>query len=126
MAIRTTRSEKLDLRLTRTAKRALQVAAVASHRSVSQFVLESALARAEETLADHRTFGLNAEQWKAFQTVLGTPPRPLSRLERLPESARIFRCRRRSCWTVGCLIDTGPVSFPQDDSPLPMGSHTLA
>ena len=38
-----TRNEKLDLRLTPSAKRALQVAAVAAHRSVSEFVLESAL-----------------------------------------------------------------------------------
>jgi uncharacterized protein (DUF1778 family) len=42
-----TRSEKLDLRLTASAKRTLQTAA-ATNRSVSEFVLESALARAEE------------------------------------------------------------------------------
>jgi uncharacterized protein (DUF1778 family) len=59
MAVRTTRSEKLDLRLTRNAKRALQAAAAASHRSVSEFVMESALARADEALADRRSFGLN-------------------------------------------------------------------
>ena len=62
MATRTRRSEKLDLRLTRNAKRALQAAAAASNRSVSEFVLESALARADEALADRRTFGLNAAQ----------------------------------------------------------------
>ena len=45
MPARTTRSEKLDLRLTREAKRALQAAAAVSRRSVSEFVLESALAR---------------------------------------------------------------------------------
>ena len=45
-----TRIEKLDLRLTPSAKRALQIAARAAHRSVSEFVLESALARAEESL----------------------------------------------------------------------------
>ena len=64
MAARTTRSEKLDLRLTRDAKRALQAAAAASHRSVSEFVLESALARADETLADRRTFRLDARSGK--------------------------------------------------------------
>jgi uncharacterized protein (DUF1778 family) len=50
MPSHTTRSEKLDLRLTRHAKRALQAAAAVAHRSVSEFVLESALARAEEAL----------------------------------------------------------------------------
>ncbi|HWF10279.1 MAG TPA: hypothetical protein VG297_17550 [Bryobacteraceae bacterium] len=33
MPVRTTRSEKLDIRLTHNARRALQVAAAASHRS---------------------------------------------------------------------------------------------
>jgi uncharacterized protein (DUF1778 family) len=67
---RATRSEKLDLRLTADAKTALQKAAAASNRSVSEFVLESALARADEALADRRTFGLDAAQWKAFMAAL--------------------------------------------------------
>src|SRR5258708_4965509 len=71
-----TRNEKLDLRLTPSAKRALQVAALAAHRSVSEFVLESALARAEETLPDRQRFGLSAEQWEVFQAALSAAPRP--------------------------------------------------
>ncbi|MGH7233661.1 MAG: DUF1778 domain-containing protein [Nitrospiraceae bacterium] len=73
MAAHTARTEKLDLRLTPAAKRTLQAAAAASRRSVSEFVLESALARADETLADRRTFGLNAGQWQAFITALDAP-----------------------------------------------------
>ena len=49
-----TRSEKLDLRLTPEAKRVLNAAAQASRRSVSEFVLESALDRAQEALPDRR------------------------------------------------------------------------
>jgi len=90
MATRTTRSEKLDLRLTKNAKRALRAAAAASHRSVSEFVLESALARADEALADRRTFGLNAAQWKALVAALDAPPRPLPRLERLLKEPGFF------------------------------------
>jgi len=90
MATRTTRSEKLDLRLTRNAKRALQAAAAASHRSVSEFVLESALACADEALADRRTFGLNTTQWKAFLAALDAPPRPLPRLARLLKEPGFF------------------------------------
>ncbi|RUV49280.1 DUF1778 domain-containing protein, partial [Mesorhizobium sp. M7A.F.Ca.MR.228.00.0.0] len=52
MTTRTTRSEKLDLRLTVEAKRTLATAAAVERRSLSDFVLESALGRAEETLAD--------------------------------------------------------------------------
>ncbi len=90
MPRRTTRSEKLDLRLTPDAKMALQAAATASHRSVSEFVLESALAHADEALADRRTFGLDAVQWKAFIEALDAPPRPLPRLERLMKEPGFF------------------------------------
>ena len=77
------RSEKLDLRLTPTAKQMLYRAAATTQRSVSDFVLESALARAEETLADRRYFGLNAGQWEAFHAALDAPQRHHARLERL-------------------------------------------
>src|ERR1019366_802036 len=82
MLSRAIRSEKLDLRLTRHSKLALQAAAAASRRSVSEFVLESALARAGEALADRRSFGLNATQWTAFRPPLVAPPRQPPRWER--------------------------------------------
>ncbi len=84
------RSEKLDLRLTPSAKRVLQTAALAAHKSVSEFVLESALARAEETLPDRRRFGLTADQWKAFQAALAAPPRPAPRLAKLLREPSVF------------------------------------
>jgi uncharacterized protein (DUF1778 family) len=86
----TTHSEKLDLRLTPAAKQVLYSAAATAHRSVSDFVLESALARAEETLTDRRHFGLNSEQWEAFMAALDAPPRRHARLERLLNEPSIF------------------------------------
>jgi uncharacterized protein (DUF1778 family) len=88
--MQTTRSEKLDIRLTAAAKRTLNDAALAAGRSVSEFVLESALARAEETLADRRHFGLNAETWEAFMSALDAPPREIPALERLLREPSIF------------------------------------
>lgn len=79
----TTRSEKLDLRLTPEAKQTLHAAAAAQSRSVSEFVLESALAKAAETLPDRQHFGLDADRWTAFVAALDAPPRPLPRLARL-------------------------------------------
>ena len=87
---RTTRSEKLDLRLTLEAKRTLQLAAEADRKSVTEFVLESALLRAEERLADRRHFYLNAKAWAEFQRALDAPPREHSRLKRLLEEPSIF------------------------------------
>jgi uncharacterized protein (DUF1778 family) len=85
-----TRNEKIDLRVTPSAKRALQIAATAAQRSVSEFVLESAMARAEETLPDRRHFGLDAEQWEAFQAALDAPPRSTPRLKNLLQQPSVF------------------------------------
>ncbi|WP_321471296.1 DUF1778 domain-containing protein [uncultured Paludibaculum sp.] len=85
-----TRNEKLDLRLTPSAKRTLQAAALATHRSVSEFILESALARAAETLPDRQHFGLNTEQWQAFQNALSAPPPPAPRLAKLLKRQSVF------------------------------------
>jgi uncharacterized protein (DUF1778 family) len=85
-----TRNEKLDLRLTPSAKRVLQSAALAARTSVSEFVLESALARAEETLPDRQRFGLTAEQWDAFESALAAPTLPAPRLAKLLKQPSVF------------------------------------
>jgi uncharacterized protein (DUF1778 family) len=47
-------------------------------------VLKSALARADEILADRRVIKLNDEQWKSFMAAaLDAPPKPRPRLKRL-------------------------------------------
>lgn len=86
----TTRSEKLDLRLTEADKNLIQTAANAARRSVSEFVLESAIARAQETLPDRQKFGLDATRWEAFLAALDAPPRPLPRLGRLLGEPGVF------------------------------------
>jgi uncharacterized protein (DUF1778 family) len=83
MRARTNRTEKLDLRLTRTAKRTLQSAAQASHKTLSDFVLESALTRADTVLADRQVFRLDASRWSAFMAALDAPAKARPRLARL-------------------------------------------
>jgi len=83
MAQRTNRTEKLDLRLTPAAKDTLRLAAESSRETVSDFVLKSALARADEILADRRVIKMNDEQWTAFMAALDAPPKPRPRLKRL-------------------------------------------
>jgi len=83
MTVRINRTEKLDLRLTPAAKGALQSAAEASHKTLSDFVLESALTRAESVLAERQVFRLDAPRWTAFLTALDAPPKARPRLARL-------------------------------------------
>jgi len=85
------RSEKLDLRLTPAAKQTLQQAAAAADRSLTDFVLDSALARAAETLADRQLFNLGPERWEAFLAALDAPTQPLQpRLARLLNEPSVF------------------------------------
>jgi uncharacterized protein (DUF1778 family) len=93
MAIPTKRTQKLDLRLTQEAKDTLYAAAARARCSVSDFVLGSALARAEETLAERRHFGLDADRWSAFLAALDAPPRDLPRVRRLLQEPTVFDAR---------------------------------
>ncbi len=90
MAQTQARDTKLDIRLSRDAKARLNAAAQVRHQSVSQFVLESALGRADETLAERQRFTLDAEKWTAFMTALDAPLRPSPRLEKLFRETSLF------------------------------------
>ena len=83
MAQRGNRTEKLNLRLSPAAKKTLQAAATAERKSVSEFVLDTALSEAEERLADRRIFTLDGKGWDAFVAALDGPPSHHPRLERL-------------------------------------------
>jgi uncharacterized protein (DUF1778 family) len=68
------RSERVDLRMTPTAKRTLQRAAAASNKTLSEFLLDTGLAAAFDSLADRRRFELDERRWKEFMTALDSPP----------------------------------------------------
>ena len=84
------RSEKLDIRLTPQAKSRLVAAAETVQRSVSDFVLTSALERADETLADRRAISLDAPVWAKFLAALDAPPRAMPRMKRLLSEPGVF------------------------------------
>jgi len=90
MRARALRTEKLDLRVSPSTKRTLEAAASVSNRTVSDFVLESALTRAGEALADRRTFPLSKAKWTEFLAALDAPTRPLPRMQRLLNEPGFF------------------------------------
>jgi uncharacterized protein (DUF1778 family) len=77
------RSEKLDIRIAPSAKRMLQEAARARHTTISQFVMDSAIAAATEVLAERSRIGLGSKDWTAFIAALDAPPRQHARMRRL-------------------------------------------
>jgi uncharacterized protein (DUF1778 family) len=89
-AKRQNRTEKLDLRLTPQSKRRIQAAADVQNKTLSQFVLESALTTADLLLSDPSDIRLNAKQWTAFMEALDAPPQYNERLERLLTGPSVF------------------------------------
>jgi len=84
------RSQKLDIRLSPQAKSWLQAAALDRHKSLSEFVLESALSKAQEVLIERRAFELDAENWASFVTALDAPPRELLAVKDLFAKPSVF------------------------------------
>jgi uncharacterized protein (DUF1778 family) len=77
------RSERVDLRMTPTAKRTLQRAAAVSNKTLTEFLLDTGLNTAFDTLADRRVFQLDEKRWAKFMRELATPPRRNPRLRKL-------------------------------------------
>ena len=77
------RSERVDLRMTPTAKRTLQRAAAVTNKTLTEFLLDNGLNAALDTLADRRVFQLDTKQWDAFMAALAAPPKNNPRLRKL-------------------------------------------
>jgi uncharacterized protein (DUF1778 family) len=84
------KEERIDLRVSATAKALLQRAAAARQKSVSEFVLDSAQTAAAEALADRREFLLDKKQWAAFLAALDASPKKKPRLEKLVKTRSAF------------------------------------
>lgn len=84
------KSERVDLRMTPAAKRTLQQASAVACKTLTEFLLDSGLQAASDTLADRRAFLLDPARWHAFQAALDAPP---------PENARLRALlARRPVW----------------------------
>jgi uncharacterized protein (DUF1778 family) len=91
MAIDTeAKTERIDIRTTLSAKQMLQEAAAIRDKTVSEFLLDSGLTAAAETLTDRRLFFLDEVQWTAFLAALDAPPKPQPRLEALLTEKGVF------------------------------------
>jgi uncharacterized protein (DUF1778 family) len=77
------KSERIDVRATLPVKQLLQEAARASHKNVSEFLLDAGILAANQMLADRRRFELSAEQWDAFQSALDQPVTARPKLKKL-------------------------------------------
>ena len=90
----TARSERINLRLSETAKRRIEQAASVEGKTVSSFIVSSALENAEKTVRRHETVALARENATRFFEALADSPPPNERLRAaLEEHARRVNSR---------------------------------
>jgi uncharacterized protein (DUF1778 family) len=77
------RTEHVDLRMTPDAKRTLERAANATNKSIADFLLDTGLDAAIDTLAEHRVFRLDEKRWSEFMVALDAPPQDNPGLRKL-------------------------------------------
>lgn len=72
----TARSARLGLRATPEQEAVLRRAAEAAHKSLTDFILDSACLAAEQTLLDQRLFMVSDSQYQALMDLLDGPAEP--------------------------------------------------
>ncbi|MEX0693724.1 MAG: DUF1778 domain-containing protein [Rhodospirillales bacterium] len=78
----TNKDDRLQVRLDAEAKSVLQRAARYRHKTVSQFVLATALEEAEKVIRENEVVTLSNPDWKIFYDALANPPAPNAALRK--------------------------------------------
>lgn len=77
-----TKDDRLQVRLDARSKSVLQRAASYRHKTVSQFVLATALEEAEKVIRENEVVTLSGPDWKIFYDALTNPPAPNAALRK--------------------------------------------
>ena len=76
------KQERLQIRLDAQAKSILQRAAGHRHKTLSQFVLGTALEEAERVIRENEVVTLSGADWQVFYDALTNPPAPNAALRK--------------------------------------------
>ena len=79
----TSRTSRLGLRATPEQEIVLRRAAEVAHKSLTDFILDSACLAAEQTLLDQRLFMVSGSQYQALMDLLERPEQPNDGLREL-------------------------------------------
>lgn len=82
------KTQRVELRMSRAGKELIQAAAQAQNKTVSRFVIDSGLKSAAEILADRCLFRLDDARWWKFLAALDVSPRARPRLVRLMKAGK--------------------------------------
>lgn len=90
MTMYPSKNERLSIRVPLQVKKLLVNAAKTRHKTLSDFVLDTAILEAEMVLAERRYFSLSPAAWEAFQDALDAPPQKHSRMQQLLTESSVF------------------------------------
>ncbi len=86
------RQERLSLRLSPQSKRTLERAAAYADKTLTDFVVDVALQKADSVVREHEVIALDAEEWRRFQDLLLNPVAPTEKLRKaLDDHERVVR-----------------------------------
>ena len=88
------KKERVEFRATQEAKNTIEEAALISGTTVSNFVLESVMGRAESVINEHRRLQVSAAQWDSVMEALENPP------EATPLMQEIIEMSMEETWTI--------------------------
>ena len=77
------KTKRFNLRATPKQEKLIRVAAQRQGVNVTDFILESACEKAEETLADQAHFVVDQAKWDRFMKALDEPPRAIPQIKKL-------------------------------------------
>ena len=85
-----TKSERLQLRLTNQQKDIIARAAQVKQTTMTNFILEKSYEAAVEVLSEQTIFSLTDEEWDNFCQALEAPPKPIPALRKLLSEKSVF------------------------------------
>ena len=85
-----TKVERINIRATEEEKALVEQAARVSHMSATQFMMQAAIASAEDVLAEPRMLVLPPEEWDEFMRRLDEPARVIPELREALERRGMF------------------------------------
>lgn len=85
-----TKSDRIELRLTREQKSEIEKAAAISGRSVTDFSVPLLVKEAEQIIRVERELHMSKKSWDAFNEILDRPVKPVSGLADLLKRPSVF------------------------------------
>lgn len=87
---RVTKNQRIEVRATERQEAVLRRAASATDRTMTDFILASAVEHAERVLAERRWFTASDEEFEAFEAALDAPLTSTAKFERLFQRSSPF------------------------------------